>query len=377
MIEKKAWLLDNFTCKSGKNKCFETLQLYGNIKTIAQCDEEAKDKSKCFTYDIACKKKEIRLQKPTKEFSPKDKTYEVTKNNYDKFIFWEEEAKRKEIAYKKTQEYKRYEKENILKHIKNKDFMWIDEYVTSQRNIDFFDENILKALEGNSTEEPFFKISAAQIKYIKKHPNINIKMPIQIYDKKTKKTKLIMVAEHKNSWSKLMKAIRKRETNKINDLLKQNPNLNHVTNNGSTAIFFSAKENDVNTTKKLIKMGANVNHINNFGYTPLHVAIMSYSYKTALALINGGADVNIRTKNASEYSAFLIEAIKGKVNYDILNALIKHNANISDIRDTILLDKAFCCDDKFVKYILKHGANPNAKDQYGQTYKQIWGKKCK
>jgi ankyrin repeat protein len=90
--------------------------------------------------------------------------------------------------------------------------------------------------------------------------------------------------------------------NTVKILVKRGANINVITNDGCTSLFFAsrfAKIVGLNVGSFLIKNGADVNITNVYGYTPLHVSVLNVK-KTSLLrmvrlLINNKSNINAQT----------------------------------------------------------------------------------
>jgi ankyrin repeat protein len=110
---------------------------------------------------------------------------------------------------------------------------------------------------------------------------------------------------------------------------------------GLTALVFAAREGDLESAKLLVEAGADVNQTTEYGWTPLLTATNNRHYKLAEYFIEHGADVN--------------RANKGK--WTPLY-LATDNRNIEG--GDFPVPKPDLDHLEYIKFLLDHGANPNA-----------------
>ena len=111
---------------------------------------------------------------------------------------------------------------------------------------------------------------------------------------------------------------------------------------GLTPLAFAAREGDIDSAKLLIDAGANTNQTTNYGWTPLLIATNNRHYKLASYLIERGASVNLANKGAWTplYLATDNRNIEGG-DFPVPRPDMDHL--------------------EFIKFLLDHGANPNAR----------------
>ena len=111
---------------------------------------------------------------------------------------------------------------------------------------------------------------------------------------------------------------------------------------GLTALIFAARQGDLESAELLIAAGAGVNQVTEYGWTPLLTATQNRHYKLALFLIEKGADVNLANKGSWTplYLATDNRNIEGG-DYPTPKPDMDHL--------------------EFIKILLDHGANPNAR----------------
>ena len=72
--------------------------------------------------------------------------------------------------------------------------------------------------------------------------------------------------------SPLADAVKRRDKQAVQSLLKKKADVNAPQSDGATALHWAAYLNDADTSALLIRAGANVNARNNYGVTPLALA---------------------------------------------------------------------------------------------------------
>src|SRR6266850_1867063 len=111
---------------------------------------------------------------------------------------------------------------------------------------------------------------------------------------------------------------------------------------GLTALILAAREGDLESTKVLLDKGADVNQVTEYGWTPLLTATNNRHYKLAELLIERGANVNLANKG----------------NWTPLY-LATDNRNIEG--GDFPVPKPDIDHIEYIKFLLDHGANPNAR----------------
>ena len=166
---------------------------------------------------------------------------------------------------------------------------------------------------------------------------------------------------------------------------------------GLTALVFAAREGDIESAKVLLDAGADVNQTTEYGWTPLLTATNNRHYKLASYLIQRGADVNRANKGgwAPLYLATDNRNIEGgdfpvpKPDMDhleFIRTLLDHGANPNArVKDNTLTRTIFTMqwffesgatafiraaqssDIDLMKLLLSHGADPKLATDFGDT----------
>ncbi len=169
---------------------------------------------------------------------------------------------------------------------------------------------------------------------------------------------------------------------------------NKVQDTGYTRLQKAVAENDLSSVVALIKMGADVNMRGNLMYPPLHLALDKDRHSIAVALIQAGADVNLPDATGKtplhravmqSQETFVRTLVKlgadtnakddqGRTplhvittsNPDIVDLLVENNARLNekDINGNTPLH-TFLDKPVLVEKLLKNGADPNVKNDYG------------
>jgi uncharacterized protein len=166
---------------------------------------------------------------------------------------------------------------------------------------------------------------------------------------------------------------------------------------GLSALTFAAREGDIESAKILLDAGADVNQLTNYGWTPLLVATNNRHYKLGVYLIERGADVNLANKGGWTplYLATDNRNIEGgdfpvpkpdMDNLEFIRIVLDHGANPNArVKDNTLSRTIFTMqwffeagatpfvraaqsgDTALMKLLLSHGADPMAETDHGDT----------
>ena len=130
-------------------------------------------------------------------------------------------------------------------------------------------------------------------------------------------------------------AVRTRNANALQSLLRQRADVNVAEPDGTTALHWAAHWNDLETVNLLLRAGANAKAVNRYGASPLSEAVSSGSVTMIQALLNAGADPATLTTPDGE---------------------------------TVLMTAARAGNTEVVRLLLDRGADVNAREKYkGQT----------
>ena len=134
--------------------------------------------------------------------------------------------------------------------------------------------------------------------------------------------------------SGLIQATKRKDLNKVKELIKGGINLNAIDTYGSTALIYASKRGHTNIIKLLLKNGANPDIQDKFGHTALIEASYGFVYQRKNSpgiiklLIDSGADLDIQERHGA--TALMEALIRG--NIDIVKLLVESGAdpNIHD-----------------------------------------------
>ena len=156
-------------------------------------------------------------------------------------------------------------------------------------------------------------------------------------------------------------------SHEITDLLAtKGANVDHQTNqNGYYALHFAAKNGQVETLRVLLKHGANPNIRNNSGETPLHLAMSKHNKELVTLLLSHGADPNLADNNG------FTPLCCNTSSHEITDLLATKGANVDHQTNQngyyALHFAAKNGQVETLRVLLKHGANPNIRNNSGET----------
>jgi uncharacterized protein len=166
---------------------------------------------------------------------------------------------------------------------------------------------------------------------------------------------------------------------------------------GLTAMTFAAREGDLESTKILAAGGADINQTTEYGWTPLLTATNNRRYQLATWLVEHGANVNLQNKGGWTplYLATDNRNIEGgdypvphpdMNDLDFIKGLLDHGANPNArVKDDTLTRTIFTMqwffeagatpfvraaqsgDVELMKLLLAHGADPKLPTDFGDT----------
>jgi ankyrin repeat protein len=145
----------------------------------------------------------------------------------------------------------------------------------------------------------------------------------------------------------------------VDTLLKARANPNAVQASGETPLMIAARTGTLAVVQSLIAAGAAVNAKEpSQGQTALMWAVSQQHRDVVDALIARGADV--RAASAGGFTPMLFAARRGDLDIARLLVAAGASANDSSSQGTALLVAVVRGHAPFVKYLLEHGADPNA-----------------
>src|SRR3990167_2134373 len=157
------------------------------------------------------------------------------------------------------------------------------------------------------------------------------------------------------------------DQNDVESLLESlsESNIDITNENGDTLLIYATDGKHNSIAGELIRLGANVNAKNSIGWTALFYATTDDNYSLVNTLLFKGAKPDI--KNILEETPLHI-AIKRRQLFGIIEMLIENHDDV-DIPDmhgnTPLIWACMNNDVNSCALLLKNGANPNRRNQYG------------
>lgn len=143
------------------------------------------------------------------------------------------------------------------------------------------------------------------------------------------------------------------------------PNINMVNDNGDTLLIYAIERRCNSIAEELINLGIDVNIKNSIGWSALFYAVIDDNYSMVNTLLSHGAKPDI--KSILEETPLHL-AIKRRRLIDIIEMLIeKHDdVDVTDMEgNTPLIWSCMCNDATVSTLLLKKGADPNRRNQYG------------
>ncbi|KAJ9300709.1 hypothetical protein DTO271G3_1873 [Paecilomyces variotii] len=142
-------------------------------------------------------------------------------------------------------------------------------------------------------------------------------------------------------------------------LLRHGANVNNPDNSGPTALFHASQAGNERLVELLLEHGANV-HISGYDETPLAAAAGGGHEKVVRTLLLHGAHVNVE---AGIMAGSPIQAAARSGHIGIIHQLIDHGARVNGAHGNSALRSASAGgQQEFVRMLLSHGADPNARN---------------
>lgn len=157
--------------------------------------------------------------------------------------------------------------------------------------------------------------------------------------------------------------------------------------NGATPLFIAAFYGQFNIVEFLLQQGANVNAGNMVNYTPLMAASREKRLEIVEALLRAKADPEIKAQGMKAIHWSLMNTIPKRKKLpletetrliEILKIFKHHGADLNAKGDkgiTPLMNAAWWSLFYVTEYLLHEGANPNEKDNDGETAEDYATKK--
>lgn len=151
----------------------------------------------------------------------------------------------------------------------------------------------------------------------------------------------------------------------VSHLLSVGANPNDVDDDGYTALFWGFQAMDADVVELLLKAGVDPNYLNEYGESYLYQAIADGFEAGVELLIKYGIDVNL-SKGATPPLHMATRRFTSSIPR-LLEAGVDINARNDDGRTYLFHERIYnnlpLCD-----YLLKLGADPTIKDNYGYTF---------
>jgi ankyrin repeat protein len=152
-------------------------------------------------------------------------------------------------------------------------------------------------------------------------------------------------------------------------LIKNGINLESVSENGTTILLLATSHQDIKMVKLLIKYGANVDVKNHHGHCPLTHAIIRGNIQLVKLLVENGADINtvdnygftplLKAFCVDENIVFQEKDHKDNEDDDV--GILKKLELYSFLKEVPIVH------DLIAIYLIKQGADVNAKNEEGET----------
>ena len=165
----------------------------------------------------------------------------------------------------------------------------------------------------------------------------------------------------------LIEAVRARDIDTVQALLKQQVDVNAPEPDGATALHWAAYEDDLSLARLLTDAGAAVDAVNDYGVTPLSLACDNGAAAMVTLLLEAGADPEVARTTGE--TPLMTCARTGDV--DAVRALLSHGAdpNIAESWNdqTALMWAVGEGHTKVARVLVEHGADVQARSTGGFT----------
>jgi ankyrin repeat protein len=158
-------------------------------------------------------------------------------------------------------------------------------------------------------------------------------------------------------------------------LISNKANINYRSKKrGLTPLMEALNLNHIDLAKLLIDRGADINIKSNDGSTALIFAA-GRSKEAVELLLSKGADINVRNNNnLGVFTNCVMGLFVGYVSYDLAELLLEKGADINEENtneymagETPIFLVAGEDNEELIKFLIKNGANVNAKSKEGKT----------
>jgi len=235
-----------------------------------------------------------------------------------------------------------------------------------EQDIDKLDHLDFTSVNGNSDIVDFILIKEGNIGDILNNDEELWKTDNYLENIKFKK-KLNRVKKI-NGKSALMIAIINNKLEKVQELLKYDPDFDIQNEDGKTALMYAIEKNNIEIIKELLNHNPDLNIQETYGKTPLMKAIENNNIEIIKELLKHDPDLNIQDRYGTSALMYAIE----KNNIEIVKELLNHNPkpdlNIQDKNGSTPL--MYAIDEsniEIIKELLNHNPDLNIKDKDGKT----------
>ena len=170
---------------------------------------------------------------------------------------------------------------------------------------------------------------------------------------------------------RLIEAVKAKDEAAIEQLLKENVDLDARLADGATAMHWAVYLDDGGLTTKLVRAGARVDVANDYGVTPLALACTNRNPGIVESLLNAGANANAVMTNGE--TVLMTCARTGSLAG--VRALVAHGATVDATEEwrgqTALMWAAACGHLDVVRVLLEAGANVNARSRVTEEFVKV------